>query len=118
MACVAAAQSPRSVEYEALSNCSTKLIGRLESQQDVERVRDWFSREIGAPTWLAGRKGATAGSFVGRWPGLEASREGGSFTSRPLFSLHQGAWSPDRLEQELADDPVRLRIIESLNTTS
>lgn len=115
VACVAAAQSPRSVEYEALSNCSTKLIGRLESQQDVERVREWFSRETGAPEWLAGRKGAPAGSFVGRWPGLDAAREGASFTSRPLFSLHQGAWSPDRVEQELASDPWRLRVIQASN---
>lgn len=110
VACVAAAQSPRSVEYEALSNCSTKLIGRLESQQDVERVRDWFSRESGPPSWLAGRKGAPAGSFVGRWPGIDAQREGESFSGRPLFSLHQGAWSPDQVEQELADDPLRERL--------
>lgn len=110
--CIAAAQSPRSVEYEALSNCSTKLIGRLESQQDVDRVREWFSRESGVPVWLAARKGAPSGSFVGRWPGQEPAREGQSFRSRPLFSLHQGAWSPDRLESEMSQDPLRQQMCQ------
>lgn len=100
--CMVAAQSPRSVEYEAISNCSTKLIGRLESQQDVDRVREWFSREGRAPQWLADRKGAEAGSFLGRWPEMPEMREGQSFRSRQLYSYHSGAWSPDRLEAELA----------------
>lgn len=98
--CAVAAQSPRSVEYEALSNCSMKLIGRLESQQDVERVREWFSRDGRAPEWLAGRKGAKAGSFLGRWPDMDLRHEGREFRSRMLFSQHSGAWSPDRLEAE------------------
>lgn len=94
-------QSPRSVDYNVFGNCSTKLVGRLESQQDVDRVADWFSTEGAVPPWIAGRKGATAGSFVGRWPGMAPTLEGKPFRSRPLFSLHEGAWSPDRLEREV-----------------
>ena len=30
--------------------------------------------------------------------------EGRAFRSRPLFSLHEGAWSPDRLEREMRSD--------------
>ena len=74
--------------------------------QDLERVAEWFGT-AGAPPWLAGRKGAEAGSFVGRWPGMPAALEGRAFRSRPLFSLHEGAWSPDRLERELARDRSR-----------
>ncbi|MBX6314150.1 MAG: ATP-binding protein [Isosphaeraceae bacterium] len=101
VACLLCTQSPRSVDYNVFGNCSTKLIGRLESAQDLERVADWFSRE-GAPPWLSGRKGALSGSFVGRWPGMPPDLEGRPFLSRPLFSLHEGAWSPDRLEREQA----------------
>ncbi len=95
-------QSPRSVDYNVFGNCSTKLIGRLESAQDLERVGEWFKTEGPAPSWLSGRKGASAGTFVGRWPEIAPGLEGQVFRSRPLFSRHEGAWSPDRLEREMA----------------
>jgi hypothetical protein len=101
VACLLCTQSPRSVDYNVFGNCSTKLIGRLESQQDVERVAQWFSAEGAVPSWVSGRKGAPAGSFVGRWPEMPAALEGRAFRSRPLFSLHEAAWSPDRLEREM-----------------
>jgi DNA helicase HerA-like ATPase len=104
VACLLCTQSPRSVDYNVFGNCSTKLIGRLESAQDLDRVTDWFKTEGSVPPWLPNRKGAESGSFVGRWPGIAASLEGKVFRSRPLFSLHEGAWSPDRLERELATD--------------
>ena len=102
VACLLCTQSPRSVDYNVFGNCSTKLVGRLESAQDLERVAEWFTKEGPAPPWLAGRKGAPAGSFVGRWPQMPGEFEGRAFRSRPLFSLHEGAWSPDRLEREMA----------------
>jgi uncharacterized protein len=101
VACLLCTQSPRSVDYNVFGNCSTKLVGRLESQQDVERVSQWFTMAGPAPPWIAARKGATAGSFVGRWPQMPAALEGQAFRSRPLYSLHEGAWSPDRLEREM-----------------
>ena len=100
VACLLCTQSPRSVDYNVFGNCSTKLVGRLESAQDLDRVADWFTKDGPAPPWLAGRKGAEAGSFVGRWPGIGPALEGTPFRSRPLFSRHEGAWSPDRLERE------------------
>jgi DNA helicase HerA-like ATPase len=103
VACLLCTQSPRSVDYNVFGNCSTKLIGRLESQQDVERVAQWFTTDGPIPSWIAGRKGAPAGTFVGRWPQMPAALEGRPFRSRPLFSLHEGAWSPDRLEREMRD---------------
>ncbi|MHB1556302.1 MAG: helicase HerA-like domain-containing protein [Isosphaeraceae bacterium] len=103
VACLICTQSPRSVDYNAFGNCSTKLIGRLESQQDAERVAQWFSTSGAVPPWVAARKGASAGSFIGRWPGMPAPLEGRSFRGRPLFSLHEGAWSPDRVEREVRD---------------
>ncbi len=103
VACLLCTQSPRSVDYNVFGNCSTKLVGRLESQQDVERVTQWFSTTGPAPPWIAGRKGAAAGSFVGRWPGMPPALDGQSFRGRPLFSLHEGAWSPDRLEREIRE---------------
>jgi DNA helicase HerA-like ATPase len=104
VACLLCTQSPRSVDYNVFGNCSTKLVGRLESQQDVERVSQWFTTEGPIPAWIAGRKGAPAGSFVGRWPHMPPAVEGRPFRGRPLFSLHERAWSPDRLEREMRDD--------------
>jgi hypothetical protein len=98
-------QSPRSVDYNVFGNCSTKLVGRLESQQDLERVAQWFATSGPTPPWIAGRKGAGAGSFVGRWPQIPPALDGRAFRSRPLFSLHEGAWSPDRLEREIQAGP-------------
>ncbi|HXG09085.1 MAG TPA: hypothetical protein VNK04_04790, partial [Gemmataceae bacterium] len=99
VACLICTQSPRSVDYNVFSNCSTKVIGRLESAQDVARVAEWFRTEQ-APAWLHGRKGAAASSLVARWPGMPPDLEGEVWTSRCLFSMHEGAWSPERVEQE------------------
>lgn len=107
VACLICTQSPRSVDYKVFGNCSTKLIGRLESAQDVDRVADWFAVQGPAPAWLRGRQGADKGTFVARWPEMPPERDGQTFKSRPLYSLHEGAWAPDRVEQELRDDPVR-----------
>jgi uncharacterized protein len=104
VACLLCTQSPRSVDYNVFGNCSTKLVGRLESAQDLDRVADWFTGDGQTPPWLSGRKGAAAGSFVGRWPGISPALEGEVFRSRALFSLHEGAWSPDRLERETAQE--------------
>jgi DNA helicase HerA-like ATPase len=109
--CLLCTQSPRSVDYNVFGNCSTKIIGRLGTVQDVDRVDEWFNSGVGVPAWLAGRKGAKAGSFVGSWPEMDPSFGGAEFESRPLFSMHQGAWSPDRVEREMADD-VRRRVAQ------
>jgi len=102
VACLICTQSPRSVDYNVFGNCSTKLVGRLESAQDADRVAEWFGKGGSIPAWLSGRKGAAPGSFVARWPQMPPELEGKVFQSRPLFSLHEGAWSPDRLEREMA----------------
>jgi hypothetical protein len=99
--CLLCTQSPRSVDYNVFGNCSTKLIGRLEAAQDVERVREWFTTGS-APEWLAGRKGAEKGSFIGRFA-EGGPAEGTLLTSRTLFSIHEGAWSPDRVEREVRE---------------
>jgi hypothetical protein len=109
VACLLCTQSPRSVDYNVFGNCSTKLVGRLESAQDLERVADWFTKSGPTPPWLSGRKGAEAGSFVGRWPGIPPELEGRAFRSRSLFSLHEGAWSPDRLEREVGTGQSSVR---------
>ncbi|ADV62084.1 AAA ATPase [Isosphaera pallida ATCC 43644] len=92
-------QSPRSVDQNLFSNCSTKIIGRLESAADIDRVREWF-QQGGSPSWLNSRLGCAAGSFMGRWPNMMEMFEGQPFQTRPLYSLHEGAWSPERVEQE------------------
>lgn len=99
--CLLCTQSPRSVDYNVFGNCSTKIIGRMEAQQDVARIADWFTVHGPAPGWVAGRKGAEKGTFVGRWPGITAQQEGRVFRGRLLYSAHEGAWSPDRVEREL-----------------
>jgi uncharacterized protein len=105
--CLLCTQSPRSVDYNVFGNCSTKIIGRLEAAQDAERVAEWFGIGGAAPAWIAARKGAERGSFVGRWPGMPAELEGVAFCSRSLFSAHEGAWSPDRVEH--AVDAIKAR---------
>lgn len=101
VACLLCTQSPRSVDYNVFGNCSTKIIGRLESAQDAERVAEWFAVQGAAPAWLRGRAGAPMGTFVARWPGMPAELEGRTFKGRTLYSAHEGAWSPDRLEDEI-----------------
>jgi CRISPR/Cas system-associated exonuclease Cas4 (RecB family) len=102
VACLVCTQSPRSVDYNVFGNCSTKLIGRLESAQDVDRVRDWFAPQGPPPAWVAGRVGADRGTFFGRWPGLPDGTDGLGFRSRNLLTAHEGAWSPERVAQEVA----------------
>lgn len=101
--CLVCTQSPRSLDYNVFGNCSTKIIGRLESSQDVERVKEWFAKagEV-TPSWLAGRRGADKGTFVGRWPGISEEVSDTPFLTRILYSHHEGAWSPDRLEREMS----------------
>jgi hypothetical protein len=96
------------VDYNIFGNCSTKLIGRIESSQDTERVAEWFSLSGAAPAWVSGRQGAAAGTFVGRWPEMASELEGMLIKSRPLYSLHEGAWPPERLEREYKElsDPL------------
>jgi hypothetical protein len=102
VACLVCTQSPRSVDYNVFGNCSTKLIGRLESAQDVDRVRDWFAPQGPPPAWVAGRAGAEPGSFVGRWPGIPGPLDGKPFRSRALLTAHGGAWSPEQVAREWA----------------
>lgn len=101
VSCLLCTQSPRSVDYNVFGNCSTKIIGRLEAAQDVARVGEWFSTSGPIPVWVNARQGADRGTFVARWPQMPSHLEGRTFKSRTLFSLHEGAWSPDRLEGEL-----------------
>jgi hypothetical protein len=100
--CLICTQSPRSVDYNVFSNCSTKIIGRLEAAQDVERVADWFTQSGPAPAWVRGRQGAEPGTFMARWPGMSGALDGQSIRSRTLFSHHGGAWPPERVEAEWA----------------
>lgn len=105
--CLLCTQSPRSVDYNVFGNTSTKLIGRLEAAQDVDRVIDWFTNEGGAPSWVAARKGAERGSFVARWPDMPAALAGRAFKGRTLFTRHAGAWSPDRVERAVTEAGLR-----------
>ncbi|XYH97201.1 helicase HerA-like domain-containing protein [Sorangium sp. So ce1128] len=105
--CLLCTQSPRSVDYNVFGNTSTKLIGRLEAAQDVDRVIDWFTNEGGAPSWVAARKGAPKGSFVARWPDMPAELAGRAFKGRTLFTRHAGAWSPDRVERAVTEAGLR-----------
>ncbi|HKE15723.1 MAG TPA: ATP-binding protein, partial [Kofleriaceae bacterium] len=97
--CLFCTQSPRSVDYNVFGNCSTKLIGRLEAAQDVDRVIQWFATTGASPPWVGDRKGATRGSFIARWPEMPPALEGRELRSRALYSAHEGAWSPDRVKQ-------------------
>ncbi|MCA9080450.1 MAG: DUF853 family protein [Planctomycetaceae bacterium] len=100
--CVVCTQSPRSVDYNVFGNCSTKIIGRLETSQDSERVGEWFSTAGPKPDWVADRAGADQGTFVARWPDQPDELDGAVFKSRILYSRHEGAWSIDRVEEEVA----------------
>jgi hypothetical protein len=107
--CLLCTQSPRSVDYNVFGNCSTKIIGRLEATQDVERVVEWFATSGSAPPWIGERKGATKGSFVARWPDMPVSLEGRELRSRALYSAHEGAWSPERVKQAVDRSELRAR---------
>ncbi len=72
-------------------------------------MKEWFSKTGAAPSWLGDRKGAEKGTFVARWPDMPPELEGETLRSRVLFSQHQGAWSPDQVEQAMLDNPMRLQ---------
>jgi hypothetical protein len=99
--CLLCTQSPRSVDYNVFGNCSTKVIGRLESKQDTERVGEWFSTSGAIPEWISRRKGAAKGTFVMRWPEMPEKIEGKEIKTRELYSQHESAWSPERVEREM-----------------
>ena len=105
--CLLCTQSPRSVDYNVFGNCSTKIIGRMEAAQDIERIAEWFTQAGPAPEWIAERKGAPRGTFVGRWPGIAPDEDGKVFKGRALYSTHEGAWSPDRVEREVDASGLR-----------
>ncbi len=106
VACLVCTQSPRSVEYSVFGNCSSKLIGRIETPQDSERVAEWFTIAGPKPAWLASRLGADRGTFIGRWPEQLLDDVGRVWTTRPLFTQHVGAWTPEQVESIVASDPV------------
>lgn len=108
--CVVCTQSPRSVDYNIFGNCSTKIIGRLETPQDSDRVAEWFTTSGAKPAWVNERAGAEQSTFVGRWPDQPQALEGAVFRSRHLYSHHEGAWSPERVESEVAADSLHQRI--------
>ncbi len=108
--CLVCTQSPRSVDYNIFGNCSTKLIGKLETPQDSDTIGKWFETDGPKPDWIRQRTGAESGSFVGRWPGQAASESGQVFQSRILFSSHGGAWTPDRVEAEVLNDPTHIAL--------
>ncbi len=108
--CLVCTQSPRSVDYNIFGNCSTKLIGKLETPQDSDTIGKWFETDGPKPDWIRQRTGAESGSFVGRWPGQDASVSGQVFQSRILFSSHGGAWTPDRVEAEVLNDPTHIAL--------
>ncbi len=113
--CLVCTQSPRSVDYNIFGNCSTKLIGKLETPQDSDTIGKWFETDGPKPEWIRQRTGAESGSFVGRWPGQDASQAGQVFQSRILFSSHGGAWTPDRVEAEVLNDPTHIALRSKLS---
>ena len=113
--CLVCTQSPRSVDYNIFGNCSTKLIGKLETPQDSETIGKWFEADGPRPDWIRQRTGAESGSFVGRWPGQDASEAGQVFQSRILFSSHDGAWTPDRVEAEVLHDPTHIALRRTMS---
>ena len=104
--CLICTQSPRSVDFNIFGNCGTKLIGRLETPQDSDRVAEWFQNDPASSDWIRQRAGAEKGTFVGRWPDLPPLAIGQLFTSRPLYSHHHGAWTPDQVESATAKDNI------------
>jgi hypothetical protein len=106
VACLICTQSPMKVDFEVFGNCNTKLVGRLESAQEMKRVTEWFANEGSTPAWIKERKDAIK-TFVARWPEMPPELEGQPFRSRELFSVHEEAWPPERVEQEMSEDPVR-----------
>jgi hypothetical protein len=108
--CLVCTQSPRSVDYNIFGNCSTKLIGKLETPQDSDTIGKWFETDGPRPDWIRQRTGAASGTFVGRWPGQAATEAGQVFQSRILFSSHGGAWTPSQVEEEVRNDPTHIAL--------
>jgi uncharacterized protein len=109
--CLVCTQSPRSVDYNIFGNCSTKLIGKLETPQDSDTIGKWFETDGPKPDWIRQRAGAESGTFVGRWPEQDATEAGQVFQSRILFSSHGGAWTPSQVQDEVARDPTHLKLL-------
>jgi DNA helicase HerA-like ATPase len=114
LACLICSQSLRKVEFEVIDNCNTKMVGRLHSAQDMERVTQWFTNQASRPIKIKDRKDAVH-SFVARWPEMREELDGQPFKSRELFSLHEDAWSPEQVEIEMSDNPIRKAVTQKRN---
>ncbi|MGK2930783.1 MAG: helicase HerA domain-containing protein [Acidimicrobiales bacterium] len=100
---VLATQNPVDVDYEALSNAGTWLIGRLQTEQDKARLLDGLSSaDGGVDTKAIGDAIASLDQreFVLRQAGKEAPR---MLTSRWAMSYLRGPLTRDQIAILLAD---------------
>ena len=87
VACLLCTQSPRSVDYNVFGNCSTKLVGRLESTQDQTELPSGSVRKVHhLPGWPAERVPRPAASSA-------AGRSSSQVSRAPLFEADDSSRS-------------------------
>ncbi|MGE0136574.1 MAG: DUF87 domain-containing protein [Ilumatobacteraceae bacterium] len=100
---VVSTQNPVDVDYKALSNAGTWMIGRLQTDQDKQRLLDGMSAASGGVD--VGALGDTIAGlgkreFVLRRAGVDAPQV---FTTRWALSYLRGPLNRDQISQLMAD---------------
>jgi hypothetical protein len=100
---VLATQNPVDVDYKALSNAGTWMIGRLQTEQDKARLLDGLSAAAGGVDTAqvsATIAGLDKREFVLRQAGEDAPR---TFTSRWAMSYLRGPLTREQISTLMAD---------------
>lgn len=100
---VLATQNPVDVDYKALANAGTWMIGRLQTEQDKARLLDGLSAAAGGvDTTAVGDTiaGLAKREFVLRQAGQDAPR---TFTSRWAMSYLRGPLTREQISTLMAD---------------
>ncbi len=100
---VLATQNPVDIDYKALSNAGTWMIGRLQTEQDKARLLDGLSAAAGGvdtAVMSATIAGLDKREFVLRQAGKDIPR---TFTSRWAMSYLRGPLTRDQIATLMAD---------------
>jgi hypothetical protein len=103
---VLSTQNPVDLDYKAMSNAGTWMIGRLQTERDKARILEGMRSAAG--TWTSTRSTHDRRTRQARVPAAHA--RGGAprrFTTRWAMSFLRGPLTRVEIERLMADDPER-----------
>jgi hypothetical protein len=109
---VLATQNPVDLDYKAMSNAGTWLIGRLQTERDKARILEGMRSASG--TVSIDELGAAIGTLGARQFLLHTTRGGAPrrFTTRWAMSYLRGPLTRIEIERLMADEPDRMSVAD------